>query len=306
MEEELVLGVDGGGSKTVAVVGRRSDHQRLAELGRGRAGSSNLVAAGERAALAELEAAIRQACQQAGCTLQQMTGACLALAGSDRPVVRRLVAEWAQELGLSPVRIVHDAEPVLAAGSHDGCGIALISGTGSMAFGRNPQGHTARAGGWGPLLGDEGSGYWLSLSALRAVTRQLEGSTPRTELTDRLLEHLQVVEDADLPRQVAATDRAGLARLAHLVLAAAADQDPVADAIVRQGVEELAALVVGLARRLGWETGGFPLALSGGVLLNHPQLVVCLQQALGRRRTTPSTTQLVRDPVQGALLLASL
>ncbi len=305
MKEEMVLGVDGGGSKTVAAVGRRSGARPI-ELGRGRAGSSNVVATGERAALDELEAAIQQACRQAGCALQQMTGVCLALAGSDRPMVRRGVFQWAQQRGLSPVRIVHDAEPVLAAGTDDGCGVALIAGTGSIAFGRNSQGVAARAGGWGPLLGDEGSGYWLGLCALRAVTRQLDGLAPRTDLTDRLLEQLQVVENAELPRQVAAMGRADLAGLAPFVLTAAVERDPVAETIVRQGAEKLAGLVVALAERLGWENGGFPLALSGGVLLNHPQFVLRLHEELERKQTTPSTTQLVADPVQGALLLASL
>ena len=140
---EFVLGVDGGGTKTVASVVRRMAGQPV-EQARGYAGSSNPVALTELAAFAELERAIRQACDRAGCRMEQLHRVCLAMAGSDRPTVRQQLEFWAHDHGLRGVlRIVHDAEPVLAAGTPDGCGIALISGTGSLAFGRNCQGVSA-------------------------------------------------------------------------------------------------------------------------------------------------------------------
>lgn len=280
------------------------DDGRPVELGRGHAQGSNPVAVPAAAAAAELERAIRQACDRAGCRPEQMDGVCLAMAGSDRLTVRQQLERWASDLGLRGVRIVHDAEPVLAAGTPDGCGIALISGTGSLAFGRNCQGVSARAGGWGPLLGDEGSAYRLVVSALQAVAQQLDGRGPTTALTAGLLDDLQVKQPLELPRQVASRDRAQLAGLASRVMQTAAADDAVAQSLVIRAADELAGLVACLMRRLGWGESEFPLALSGGLLSNHPQFVLLLQQSLQRQQATPANLELVDDPVQGALLLA--
>ncbi len=328
--DRFVLGVDGGGTKTVASVARMDDG-RPVELGRGHAQGSNPVAVPAAAAAAELERAVRQACDRAGCRPEQMDGVCLAMAGSDRLTVRQQLERWASDLGLRGVRIVHDAEPVLAAGTPDGCGIALLSGTGSLAFGRNRQGLGARVGGWGPLLGDEGSAYRLVVSALQAVVRQLDGRGPTTELTRRLLDVLQVNQPLEpirepltlaplplgrgegtefsdrhleLPRQVASWDRARLAGLASVVMQLAATQDAVAEALVARRTDELAGMVACVMRRLEWQDSEFPLALSGGLLLNHPQFVSLLHQSLLRQQATPACVQLVHDPVQGALLMA--
>lgn len=304
MLQPYVLGVDGGGTKTVACVAQRQS-AGLVECGRGSAGSSNLVAADSAAALEELGRAIREACSQAQCAVGQLDAACLALAGSDRPVVREQIQLWAQGMGLHRVQLVHDAAPILAAGTPGNWGIALISGTGSFAFGRDVQGQVARAGGWGAMLGDEGSGYWLAREALRAVTRQLDGRGPVTALTECLLAALQVQEPRELPLRVAAMSRGQLAALAPQVVALADRGDAVARELTESAAGELAKLVMCLAERLGWTSHEFPLALSGGLLLNHPQFVGQLQLGLERHAVVPSAIQLVSDPVQGALVLAS-
>jgi N-acetylglucosamine kinase-like BadF-type ATPase len=124
-------------------------------------------------------------------------------------------------------------------------------------------------------------------------------------LTQCLLDQLHVSQPYDLPARVGDLDRGQLAALAPHVLGLAESRDSVAVVLVEQAADDLAGLVNCLARRMRWSGGEFPLALSGGLLLNHPQFVSLLQTRLKRRRMAPATLQLVPDPVQGALLLAS-
>ena len=127
----------------------------------------------------------------------------LGLAGVDRPEDRALFEGWAAgRFGGAPVVIANDAELVLAAGTPDGWGIALISGTGSIVFGRSPHGEMARAGGWGHILGDEGSGYAIGVEALRAVMRAFDGRGPATALTDAVLLHWSLKTPPDLVGRV--------------------------------------------------------------------------------------------------------
>ena len=160
---ELLLGLDGGGSKTLALLADAEGRV----IGRGIAGASNYQNIGETAAWAALDTAIAAAFADAGLEPSAVAAVGLGLAGVDRPEDRALFEGWAaRRFGGAPVVIANDAELVLAAGTPDGWGIALISGTGSIVFGRSPQGEMARAGGWGHIMGDEGSGYAIGVEAL--------------------------------------------------------------------------------------------------------------------------------------------
>ena len=163
--EQLILGIDSGGSKTIACLGRLSDSGPPLELGRGTAGPANLQSVDRSVVLENITDAVAAAFVAAGVRRCKVTSAVLAAAGSDRDENRRVFSEWANEIALADrFRIVHDAWPVLAAGTPECWGVALISGTGSIAFGRAADGRTTRAGGWGFLFGDEGSGYALAVA----------------------------------------------------------------------------------------------------------------------------------------------
>src|SRR5262249_22672332 len=153
-----------------------------------------------------------------------VASACLGLAGAGRPEDRRCVLDWAQRRGLAHRALVTtDAVLLLAAGTPEGCGLAVVAGTGSIAWGRDAAraaaraaaGREARAGGWGPLLGDEGSGYALALAALRAVTLACDGRGPATALTAQLLAAMQLSSPAALVAALhgGAWDRPALAAL---------------------------------------------------------------------------------------------
>lgn len=303
--DQLVLGIDAGGTKTVAWLARRDDEKDV--LGRGSAGPGNPRAAGFETAFANLEASIAAAFAEANITPDPVAAACLALAGADRESERQQLEGWAAARKLAQhVRIVNDALPVLAAGSLDGWGVALISGTGSFAFGRNSSGETVRAGGWGYLLGDEGSGYAIALAALRAVTQAADGRGPATQLSDLILERLKITQPTDLVAAVYGSNlnRADLAALSDVVTIAADRGDAVAERILDSAADDLAEMVAAVASRLHFADASFPLCLTGGVLLNSGSLRELLVDQLKLRqfRAEPITT--IPYPVAGAVRLA--
>jgi N-acetylglucosamine kinase-like BadF-type ATPase len=310
---DLLIGIDGGGSKTVcwlaaASPGGGTDAAGGAEpLGRGLAGPANPQSVGWEAAVRELGRAVAAAFADAGMSQSAAAAACIGLAGGDRDSVREPLGRWAAECGLAARFLAtHDALPILAAGTPGGHGIALISGTGSFAFGRAASGRTARAGGWGYLFGDEGSGYAIAVAALRAVAQAADGRGPATALTGRLLHELQAAEPARLIEAVygGGADRHLLAGLAPAVLETADRDDAVARQLVDAAATDLACQVDAVVQSLGIDRHSFALALGGGLLVNSERLRTTVQAHLSERRLTPGSVQLVPESVAGAIRLA--
>lgn len=304
--DDLVLGVEGGGTKTVAWLARRAKGDD-GFLGRGVAGPSNPRAIGIETAVANLEAAIRTAWADAGLDPQPVAAACLALAGTGRLVERTLVFDWASARNLAArIEVVPDAEPVLAAGTPDGWGVALIAGTGSLAVARGPDGQTARAGGWGELFGDEGSGYAVAVAALRAAAKAADGRGQETVLLSRLMARLKAVSPSELVTTVhqAGRDRRYLATLATEVVSAAADGDGVAESILLGAANDLTEMVRAAAVKAGLAGRPFPLAVTGGLLLNSPVLGGTLFSRLRAVGLTCDPITPVADPARGAVIRA--
>ena len=303
----LVLGIDGGGSKTVCWLAHASPDAPLEPLGRGLSGPANPQSVGWPAAVQELNRAVDAAFADAGLAVDSLAAACVALAGGDRDTVRTPLAEWAAGRRLAGRFLAaHDALPILAAGTPAGHGIALISGTGSLAFGRNAAGVTARSGGWGWLFGDEGSGYAIALAGLRAVAQAADGRGAETSLTPRILSELNVDTPARLIEAVysGTTDRRHVARLARIILESAEHGDRVATQIMQSAAAELAAMVAAVATSLAFNDQDYALALTGGVLLNSPLLNDQLDQQLALKGYQPASVQSVAEPVSGATRLA--
>jgi N-acetylglucosamine kinase-like BadF-type ATPase len=150
VEHSLVIGVDGGGTKTDACLARINSNGEERILGNGQAGSSNVKAVGEETALANLLAAIDEAWSQADLAQETVQMAVFGLSGAGRPETQAMIAAWAKQHEIAEqVRVVHDALPVLIAGTPAGQGVALIAGTGAVAFAANQQNQTAVSGGWG-------------------------------------------------------------------------------------------------------------------------------------------------------------
>jgi glucosamine kinase len=163
------LGIDGGGTKTLCAVG---DESQL--LATATAGPSNVLRAGEAQARESLHQSVRQACAAAGITLQQVTQTVVGAAGAARPEVAEIVRRALAEILSSPIRVVGDMEIALEAAFGAGSGVIVIAGTGSIAYGRDAQGNTARAGGWGFAISDEGSAHWIGRAAAAALVRDMD------------------------------------------------------------------------------------------------------------------------------------
>jgi len=193
--ERFVIGVDGGGTKTEAVVMDEAHRVR----GRGVGPSSNYHDVGSEAAEAALHEAIDQALADARVSPEAVAGICLCMAGVDRPADRALVSELARRIHPFPRVLVHnDAVAALAAGTGRLLGVVVIAGTGTIAYGVDRHGRTARAAGWGALLADYGSGFWIGLEALHAVVRAADGRGQPTMLVERMLAHLNLKDVPDL------------------------------------------------------------------------------------------------------------
>ncbi|MFM8477281.1 MAG: N-acetylglucosamine kinase [Planctomycetaceae bacterium] len=300
----LLLAIDGGGTKTdcrLAVL----DGQ-LQMLGKGLSGPSNLRALGPQQALANLDAAVAAAFASAGLQRCTATAACLALAGADRTSEQMQILEWAGAARLAgQLRIVNDAVPLLYADAGSGVGVALIAGTGSLAWGCNADGRTARSGGWGFLLGDEGSAYALGNAALRAVLMQSDGRGPQTLLTELISAQLDLPRPAAIVERVygAVVPRQVIAELAPLVFDAAQRADAIAAEILHSASQQLADMAAAVAHSLNL-LNPLHLACTGGVLLNHSDYRDAVTHSITARTGQPPEVNCVPEPVLGALQLA--
>ena len=237
-----VLGIDAGGTRTVCLLA----DERGAILSEAVGGPANLQAAGELEVEKVLHAVMQQSLQE-----RQLPAAiCLGMAGVDRAQDVDVVRGIMQRIGSKArVLIVNDALIALVAGIGDAPGVVIVAGTGSIAYGRNGGNESARAGGWGHVLGDEGSGYWVGRLALRAVLRQAEGRGRPTRLTSRLLQRYRLQEAQDLVHEVyyRSPQPSTIAALSAEVQGAADEGDEIALGILDSGARELAASGVSVA-----------------------------------------------------------
>ncbi len=242
-DESLFLGVDGGGSKTLAIVVDGDGRER----GRGGAAGSNHHSAGLMDAVAQVEHAVRQALDTAGANLP-VAGAWLGLAGVDHAADETMLLPHLHHLSPA-LRLTNDAELLLGA-LPDAMGVALIAGTGAIALGRDKRGGHARASGWGHLIGDEGSGFAIGYASLRAATRMADGRGPATSLLSAIIETWELTAPSDMIAHVyTQSDKAKIARLAPLALSAWRAGDAAAGRIVRHAAAELALAVLAVDRR---------------------------------------------------------
>jgi glucosamine kinase len=295
----IVIGVDGGGSKTRAVVADEHGAQ-LGEV----VGPASGVKPGQAEASAEVIAAtVRDAL--ASCEMTHVLPKVLyvGVAGVAREQERE--ALWQALMGheLAEETVVHpDFSIALDDAFGEGPGILLISGTGSVAFGRGPSGTIARCGGWGPMCGDEGSGAWVGRRALSVVTASADGREPETALIGAVLTAAQVNEPRELIAWAAQATPALLATLAPVVSSVADSGDLRANAIISLAVEELVLHVRALARQLfGDERAAAPVAFSGGMLTRGTTLRKRLEQRLKSAVPGAQVQAAEVNPARGAV-----
>jgi glucosamine kinase len=261
--QSLVIGVDGGGTKTRAILADERAKPLAEAAGEGSAVHPTDI---DRSA-SVIAGVVRQLFQDGKQSVHPKV-LCVGVAGVGRePERSALHAALTREKLADDVLVEPDFAVALDDAFGDGTGVLLVSGTGSSAFGRGPTGSTARAGGWGINIGDEGGGAWIGKRALSVVAASSDGREPETALTGAILTALELNEVQQLIPWAAKATPAMLATLAPVVLTVAAGGDQRANSIVSLAVEELALHVRALARRLFTdERASVPLALSGGLL----------------------------------------
>ncbi len=271
---------------------------------------------------------MREAMQQCNAAtsstkIPMLDAACISLAGAGRTEEQQRVREWAEKRQLAQhVIVVDDVEPLRFAARYEhrrgaspssqtdstdwNRSITLVAGTGAIAIGRDDLGNSARSGGWGYLLGDEGSGYSIGLAGLRSICETHDQGFELSVFQKALMYSLKLEAPAQLIGWIyqAAIPRPSIAELAATVLAFA-DQDPVAKKLTNDAVLAMANNVSSVAKRLGFADSEFALALSGGVFSHHPSLIESLLLELSKQRRSPNLSHLVSNPIYGAMVMAT-
>ncbi len=245
----LAMGIDGGGTQTRCLV----IDDKATVVGLGVAGPSKPDAVEPEVGRAQLHQAINAACQSCGGP-QAIDTAFLGMGGvvseADEQAVRRLLTGLALRPGI-PIGIDHDIRIALAGGTAGQPGIALIVGTGSSCYGRNAAGESWRCGGWGYILDDLGSSFYLGQQALTAIVRGYDGRGPQTALAGPILDALGLRHPNEIMHRIyhPRLDHSGIAALAPIVTGMA-ESDPIARAIIERGCEALAEMVVSTVHHL--------------------------------------------------------
>ncbi len=325
-----VMGIDGGATKTLAAV---LDLERLT-LHLAHGGPSNEDAVGAKAAVQALLDVAEQALERAEIGREQLDAAVLAVAGTDTDSIARHVHAARSEEWI----VVNDVVGAWAAATGAQPGVGAISGTGSNVFGVGPDGCAWRVGGWGHVLGDEGSGYWLGVESIKAALHDRDASGPETALSDAAVEFFAVPSLEALASRVYSKPftKGEIAAFTTETARVAAGGDTVAREIYERGARELAAQIVAVTRRIGLSSesagrsggagagagagrsaggGGsagaqhedraFPVGLIGSAFKAGAVFVEPLTRAVHERAPAARIAIVEMAPVGGSLLLAA-
>ena len=298
MPKGHVLGVDGGGSATRSVI-ISTEGEVLATA---EAGPSNPITIGAERALANILEAVDEA--SARCGVHEFLASRLGVAGTDRSRLRQELLDGMRP-SFGDTAIVSDAASALAGGTGCRPGVVVIAGTGSIAYGENGLGETARAGGWGWKLGDEGSGYTIGLKAIMAALRAQDGRGPETVLKQKIVSHLGLGRLEDIIDWVYEPGREprGIAYLVPLVREAEAEGDEAAALVMAEAGADLGFVANAVIRRLGM-SGEFPVSLNGGVFKQPSGYIIAFEEVVRREAPECALIKPRMPPLLGSGLLA--
>jgi glucosamine kinase len=298
------LGIDGGGTKTRCVL---ADETTV--LAKAMSGGSNMIRLGETQAREALHTAIRQVCATARISPHQIRAICIGAAGAARPEIaakiRSILTELIPEIALTNIEVVGDTVIALEAAFGAGPGVIAIAGTGSIVYGRDAAGHTARAGGWGFAVSDEGSGHWIGCRAISAILSARDQGL-ETALTAMVLQAWKLNTIDDLVQQANSTPPPDFPRLFPIVLRAADEADATARGLLAEAGAKLATLAAIVVRRLAppAPVAMLPVAMTGSVFRQSPAVRQVFHNTLQTSFPGLDVRQDLADPVEGALARA--
>jgi glucosamine kinase len=302
------LGIDGGGTKTRCLL---ADETTL--LAKAMTGGSNMVRLGEIQTRESLHTAIRQVCSSAKIPPDQIHAICIGAAGAARPEIdekiRNILAELVPGITATHIEVLGDTEIAHEAAFGAGSGVIAIAGTGSVAYGRGAGGHTARAGGWGFAVSDEGSGQWIGRNAISAILSASD-SGRETALTALVLRAWKLHTLDELVQQANSTPPPEFPRLLSVVLHAADDEDTAARELLQDAGVRLANLVAIVIGRLSSgdavrdAANRLPVAVTGSVFRQSVIVREFFYNTLQTKFPGIVVRQDPVDPVEGALARA--
>jgi len=302
-DARFIMGIDGGATKTLAAV---LDLETCA-LHFAHGGPSNEDAVGGEAAVQALLEVADAAIERAGTTQEGLARAVLAVAGTDTEAIARHVRAARTDNWI----VVNDVVAAWAAATGAQPGIGAISGTGSNVFGVGPEGRPWRAGGWGHLLGDEGSGYWFGVQSIKAALHDREASGRQTALTEAVAEFFAAPSVEALAARVYSKPltKGEIAAFATETARIAEGGDPVARELYELGARELAAQIAVVIGQTGLAGGStdrpFPVGLIGSAFKAGAVFVAPLTAAIGESAPQARVSVVEMAPVGGSLLLAA-
>jgi glucosamine kinase len=301
----FVMGIDGGATKTLAAV--LDLDRQLLHLAQG--GPSNEDAVGVEAAVRVLLEVAEEGMDRAGISPRDLAAAVVAVAGTDTDAVAKEVRSRRSKDWI----VVNDVVAAWATATGARPGIGAISGTGSNVFGMGTDGRTWRSGGWGHLLGDEGSGYWLGLQAIRAALRDRDASGPPTALGEAAVEFFRMASVEALAAHLYSRplSKSEIAAFAPTTALVAERGDSVAQRIYERGASELGGQIVAVARQSGLAAGpggaegDFPVGLIGSAFKAGALFVEPLVSTVRRVAPQARVSVVEMPPVVGSVLLAA-
>lgn len=290
---DFIAGIDGGGTKTKICCRDLQGN----EISVRQFGPFNVNSIGVEK--------FRELMDQIGTYLNSVgncRAVCMGSAGISNTGMVEIVTEAMAKAGIANWKLVGD-QVIALHGALDGqSGVSVIAGTGSICFGRGADGTQARSGGWGHLIGDEGSGYALGRDAVQAVAQAWDGCGPETMLTGLLAEQFGLDTQPKIISYVYGADKSRLAALSRLVEEAAAKADAVAVEIIRKNARQLSELVAAVGRRLGLE--GPRVAMLGGMLENETMLRREFIQAMAEKYPQCTCIAPIHNACIGAVMMA--
>jgi glucosamine kinase len=293
------VALDGGGTKTACWV---ADENNV--LGRASTGSVKLMNVDEATATARLQGLVRAAAAEAGVALNDVTRTCFGLGGFSIEAVGAWANHTLHNLVSGEVLLSGDQEIALDAAFHDGPGVLVVAGTGSIVTGRCADGRLLGAGGWGPMLGDEGSGHWIGVDAIKSALRAQDRGIETCMLKD-IEAHWGLHSQGELLAFANHRTRVEFAELTSVVARCADGGDALAASVLERAGRELAdqvSLVASKMHQAGCAaTDALHVAFTGSVLGKIPRVRRAMEEALHASMPSVEVAQNAIEPLEGAL-----
>lgn len=292
------LGIDGGGTKTRCALG-----DDTTVLAISMSGGSNVVRVGEAQAREALQSAVGHACATAKIAPDQIRNICIGAAGAARPEIAAKIRSILAEFTPAAVEVVGDMVIALEAAFGRDSGVIAIAGTGSIVWGRDAAGLTARAGGWGFAISDEGSGHWIGRRAISAIL-QIHDEGKQTALSALVLQAWNLTTLDELVQTANASPPPDFPRLFPVVLRAAEQGDAAARGLLAEAATHLANLTAMVIRRLAAASPYAPVAMTGSVFRKSANVRQVFYNSLQANFPGIEVRSRLVDPVEGALARA--